>query len=365
MAASNNAIREMNYAKGKVDLDLKRTDTGIHTVEGNVAGSRAARLTKRREEEQQEYEAKKRKIQEEGIARAKNIDSRFNTAAMEFSVTNAGLHTKEEFAKASSSKGVEDEAGNEAAELAAQKKKEKREKKKKKRALAALSFGGDDDEGGGGEPSSNASASAWEGPTAAAFPKKRMKNPNVETDFLPDREREEHEQRERERLKQEWIEDQARIKNEQLEVTYSYWDGSGHRRSITVTKGTSIGKFLESVRQSIAADFHELRTASSGSLLYIKEDLIIPHQYTFYDLIVTKARGKSGPLFHFDVHDDVRMTNDSRVEKDESHPGKIVERSWYERNKHIFPASRWEVYDPSVERGTYTIHGGEVNKTDK
>jgi hypothetical protein len=39
--------------------------------------------------------------------------------------------------------------------------------------------------------------------------------------------------------------------------------------------------------------------------------------YSFYDLIVTKARGKSGPLFHFDVHDDVRMVNDSRVEKDE------------------------------------------------
>ena len=36
-------------------------------------------------------------------------------------------------------------------------------------------------------------------------------------------------------------------------------------------------------------------------------------------------------------------------------------RARYERNKHIFPASRWEVYDPAVERGTYTIHGGEVN----
>lgn len=44
--------------------------------------------------------------------------------------------------------------------------------------------------------------------------------------------------------------------------------------------------------------------------------------YTFYDLIVTKARGKSGPLFHFDVHDDVRIVNDSRIEKDE------VSRSW-------------------------------------
>ena len=63
---------------------------------------------------------------------------------------------------------------------------------------------------------------------------------------------------------------------------------------------------------------------------------------TFYDLIATKARGKSGPLFHFDVHDDVRVGPiDSRIEKDESHPGKVVERRWYERNKHIFPASKF------------------------
>lgn len=65
--------------------------------------------------------------------------------------------------------------------------------------------------------------------------------------------------------------------------------------------------------------------------------------YTFYDFIVNKARGKSGPLFNFDVHDDVRLLADATVEKDESHAGKVVERSWYQRNKHIFPASRWEV----------------------
>ena len=82
---------------------------------------------------------------------------------------------------------------------------------------------------------------------------------------------------------------------------------------------------------------------------------------------------------------------------EQSHPGKIVERHWYERNKHIFPASRWEVvrhdarfhhrwlpphsprsvashhvaalwralwtrwqYDPAVKRDRYTIHGDEI-----
>ena len=65
--------------------------------------------------------------------------------------------------------------------------------------------------------------------------------------------------------------------------------------------------------------------------MYVKEDLIIPNQYTFYDLIINKARGKSGPLFHFDVHEDVRLQHDARVEKDESHAGKVVERHWYSR----------------------------------
>lgn len=69
--------------------------------------------------------------------------------------------------------------------------------------------------------------------------------------------------------------------------------------------------------------------------------------YTFYDFIINKARGKSGPLFNFDVHDDVRLLADATKEKDESHAGKVVERSYYQRNKHIFPASRWEVWSQS------------------
>ena len=30
-------------------------------------------------------------------------------------------------------------------------------------------------------------------------------------------------------------------------------------------------------------------------------------------------------------------------------------RSWYERNKHIFPASRWEPYDPTKNWDKYTV----------
>jgi len=53
------------------------------------------------------------------------------------------------------------------------------------------------------------------------------------------------------------------------------------------------------------------------------------------------------------------------LKKDESHPGKVVERSWYERNKHIFPASRWEVYDPAKNYGGYTIAGKIVTTKNK
>lgn len=68
-----------------------------------------------------------------------------------------------------------------------------------------------------------------------------------------------------------------------------------------------------------------------------------PQNITFFELIRSKARGKSGPLFHFDARDDVRVFNDVRTEKEDSHAGKIVDKKWFERNKHIFPASRWEV----------------------
>ena len=43
------------------------------------------------------------------------------------------------------------------------------------------------------------------------------------------------ERKEREQLRQEWIKKQEEMKNEEIEITYSYWDGSGHRKSVTVS----------------------------------------------------------------------------------------------------------------------------------
>lgn len=229
---------------------------------------------------------------------------------------------------------------------------EKRQKRKIKGG-SRLSFAEDLDDGAEEEED-------WENKSLESVKLKRGKlgkDPTVETSFLPDSEREAEEQAERERLKRQWAREQEMIKNEPLQITYSYWDGTGHRRVIQVRKGDTIGEFLRAIQQQLAPEFREVRTASVENLLYVKEDLIIPHQHSFYELIVNKARGKSGPLFHFDVHEDVRTIADATIEKDESHAGKVVERHWYEKNKHIFPASRWEIYDPTKKWERYTIHG--------
>lgn len=110
---------------------------------------------------------------------------------------------------------------------------QKKVKKRKKSAKSTLSFALDDEEGEGDGNGTSPSPDA-NGEKPAKRPKSR-KNPNVDTSFLPDREREEAERRQREELRQEWLRKQEEMKREEIEITYSYWDGSGHRKSVTVS----------------------------------------------------------------------------------------------------------------------------------
>lgn len=117
---------------------------------------------------------------------------------------------------------------------------QKKTKKRKKTQKSTLSFALDD-EGDEQEPTVNDTASNSPAPGSGADEDgksvkrtKLGKNPAVDTSFLPDREREDAERKEREELRQEWLRKQEELKNEIIEVTYSYWDGSGHRKSVTV-----------------------------------------------------------------------------------------------------------------------------------
>ena len=74
---------------------------------------------------------------------------------------------------------------------------------------------------------------------------------------------------------------QDRLKELPCPITYSYWDGHGHRREVLMKQGNTIETFLRAVQK----DFPELAGTSTSDLLYIKEDLIIPANYTFYELV--------------------------------------------------------------------------------
>jgi hypothetical protein len=86
---------------------------------------------------------------------------------------------------------------------------------------------------------------------AGAAGRKLSKNPFVDTHFLPDREREAAEGALRSKLEGEWKQMQEKVKSELVEITYSYWDGSGHRRTISLPKGTRIDQFLEKARREL------------------------------------------------------------------------------------------------------------------
>lgn len=56
--------------------------------------------------------------------------------------------------------------------------------------------------------------------------------------------------------------------------------------------GNTIYQFLQKCLEMLRKEFSELKTVTADQLMYVKEDLILPHHYSFYDFIVTK-------VFHF------------------------------------------------------------------
>ena len=63
-------------------------------------------------------------------------------------------------------------------------------------------------------------------------------------------------------LQSEYALRQAAIRAEPLEITYSYYNGTGHRRSVVVRKGDSVGQFLKAVVEQLMPQFREIRCVS-------------------------------------------------------------------------------------------------------
>ena len=322
-------------------------------------GGRAMILIKKRQKEQEELEFRKKKIEQE--MKLGSIDNKFaahyDAIEQQLKSDTIGLVTLDEM-KAKQQTVIQEHeqqmAKKESQKLKLQRQMEREQLQKKKKQKSVLSFDIDEDEDD--EDGNECEDSDKEKEEEVVVKKRRFgKDPSVDTSFLPDRDREESDNNLRVKLQKEWAEKQEKMKSEKITITFSYWDGSGHRRQTQIKKGNSIQQFLQRCLDMLRKEFNELKTVTVDQLMYVKEDLIIPQHYTFYDFIVTKARGKSGPLFTFDAHEDIRIVNDAKVEKEESHAGKVCLRTWYERHKHIFPASRWEPYDPEKSWDEYTV----------
>lgn len=191
--------------------DIKRVgDSGVYTQEGNLAGGRAAKLTNEREKQRQQYEEQKNKVKALNATDVSRINDKFNSASdnaeHEFRRRTVGLVTAEEFRRARE-EGEKQQKLDAALAIADQQlratedlKHRQEERDRKRRKLSAtLSFGNEEEE---------------EEVILRPRVKKSLKDPTVDTSFLPDAEREQELARKREELKQEWLLEQDRIRNE-------------------------------------------------------------------------------------------------------------------------------------------------------
>lgn len=332
---------------------------------------RIERQLKEREESHKDYEEAKKKAQQGaglrqfGAASSEAIEHAFKNETV-------GLVTREQFVEKRTTieerikaeqKRMRHEADEEE-QRAKERQRAKKVKSEQKHKLSFDDFGEEEEEeeeaaaqqvaqppGGAAAAQDTSGGSGTGGGGNKLRYAKLGKDPSVRTYFLPDKDRQREEEEMREKLKAEYGLRQAALKAEPLEIIYSYYNGTGHRRAVTVRKGDTVGQFLKAVVEQLTPQFREIRTTSFTNLMYVKEDIILPQTITFYDLIVNKAMGKSGPLFQFDLHEHAAINFDPRVKSQDSHAGKVVDRHWYNKNKHIYPASRWAPFDEGKQYG--------------
>ncbi|KAK0637678.1 Protein FAM50A [Lasiodiplodia hormozganensis] len=275
-------------------------------------------------------------------------------------------------------------------------------KKKKNVAKGKLSFGLDDDDEEAASGASTAAAATPRDGTpddngasekdkdAAAVPKKKL-GANSNVAFKPKVMTKSallREAQQREQLRKEFLIMQEAVKATDFVIPFVFYDGTnipGGRCKIR--KGEHVWLFLDKARKvgaelGVGGDKSKREWARVGvdDLMLVRGEIIIPHHYEFYYFMVNKTIGFDGPIFGhsaqptsatplpskdedidpaaFNPLERQEKKKDQRVtEEDAPLEGynddptltKVVDRRWYERNKHIFPASIWEEFDPNKD----------------
>ncbi|KAI1862064.1 uncharacterized protein JN550_010529 [Neoarthrinium moseri] len=258
--------------------------------------------------------------------------------------------------------------------------------KKRKAASTKLSFGDDDeaDGDGGGEDTeggkSDAASDRWNGHKG----KSKFKA-NASVSVVPravTKSALRREAAEREVLRREFLARQEAVKSTDIAIPFTFFDGSNIPGGLVrVKKGDFIWIFLDKSRK-VGADLgvgekanaqREWARVGVDDLMLVRGNIIIPHHYEFLFFIMNKTRGPNNTLlFDYsneapppkDVSDaavDPLSTAASRAAKalqemtslegasDDPTFTKVVDRRWYERNKHIYPASVWQEFDPEKD----------------
>lgn len=204
----------------------------------------------------------------------------------------------------------------------------------------------------------------------------------------------------REQLRKEFLSMQEAVKATEIAIPFVFYDGTNiPGGACKVRKGDYVWLFLDRSRKvgaelgvgggggggEKAGSRREWARVGVDDLMLVRGELIIPHHYELYYFIVNKTVGpNSTPLFDYaatrvppsdgsespdavpDDYDPVSVPSRSAKQQknngqvtaadghlegvnDDPNFTKVVDRRWYERNKHIFPASVWEEFDPAKD----------------
>ncbi|KAF2866828.1 XAP5, circadian clock regulator-domain-containing protein [Massariosphaeria phaeospora] len=178
------------------------------------------------------------------------------------------------------------------------------------------------------------------------------------------------------------------VKATEVVVPFVFYDGTntpGGR--CRVKKGDHIWLVLDKARK-VGAELgvggdkgrRDWARVSVDDLMLVRDEVIVPHHYELYHFLFNKVVAFNGPLFDYSAQTtkatpiatdaaSADVTNHNPLDRpdknrdrssaapdaelegfgDDASITKVVDRRWYERNKHIFPASVWVEYSPGKE----------------
>ncbi|KAI9641727.1 hypothetical protein NHQ30_009583 [Ciborinia camelliae] len=260
-------------------------------------------------------------------------------------------------------------------------------KKKRKVGTPKLSFGVDEEEEGGETNSTNTDTEPSRSGTPSS-PKQTKKKiaVNSSVSFVPKTLTKSallKEAQTRESLRKEFLAIQEAVKGTEIAIPFVFYDGTNIPGGVArVKKGDFIWVFLDRSRK-VGAELGVGEKANSSrewarvgvdDLMLVRGGLIIPHVRPNNRVLFSHSSSppSTASLTPLDAESPIpesynplsrpsassgTKTPTTKVEElegfnDDPTFTKVVDRRWYERNKHIYPASVWQEFNPEKDYQT-------------